>query len=75
VKVLVEGGQRARITGYKENESFFEAFAEFIDEPKEDPKELEALARSVVSQFEQYIKLNKKIPNTGRCWAHAFLLK
>ncbi len=62
VKVLVEGGQRARITGYKENESFFEAFAEFIDEPKEDNKELEALARSVVSQFEQYIKLNKKIP-------------
>eukprot|EP01012_Entosiphon_sulcatum_P005327 TRINITY_DN12348_c0_g2_i4.p1 TRINITY_DN12348_c0_g2~~TRINITY_DN12348_c0_g2_i4.p1 ORF type:complete len:779 (+),score=225.00 TRINITY_DN12348_c0_g2_i4:892-3228(+) len=62
VKVLVEGGQRARITGYKENDSFFEAYAEFIDEPKEEPKELEALARSVVSQFEQYIKLNKKIP-------------
>ena len=53
VKVLVEGGQRARITGYKENDSFFEAYAEFIDEPKEEPKELEALARSVVSQFEQ----------------------
>ena len=62
VKVLVEGGQRARITGYKENDSFFEAYAEFIDEPKEEPKELEALSRSVVSQFEQYIKLNKKIP-------------
>ena len=62
VKVLVEGGQRARITGYKENESFFEASAEFLDEPKEEEKELEALARSVVSQFEQYIKLNKKIP-------------
>ncbi len=62
VKVLVEGGQRARITGYKENDSFFEASAEFLDEPKEEDKELEALARSVVSQFEQYIKLNKKIP-------------
>ena len=62
VKVLVEGGQRARITGYKENESFFEASAEFLEEPKEEDKELEALARSVVSQFEQYIKLNKKIP-------------
>ncbi len=62
VKVLVEGGQRARITGYKENDSFFEAYAEFLDEPKEEDKELEALARSVVSQFEQYIKLNKKIP-------------
>ena len=62
VKVLVEGGQRARITGYKENEAFFEASAEFLDEPKEEDKELEALARSVVTQFEQYIKLNKKIP-------------
>jgi ATP-dependent Lon protease len=62
VKVLVEGGQRARISGYKDNDAFFEAYAEFVDDPKEDPKELEALARSVVSQFEQYIKLNKKIP-------------
>src|SRR5579862_9846970 len=62
VKVLVEGGQRARISGYKDNEAFFEAYADLVDEPKEEDKELEALARSVVSQFEQYIKLNKKIP-------------
>ena len=62
VKVLVEGGQRARITGYNENEAFFEATAEFLDDPKEEDKEPEALARLVVSQFEQYIKLNKKIP-------------
>jgi len=62
VKVLVEGGQRARITGYKENENFFEANAELIEDAKEDEKELEALQRSVVSQFEQYVKLNKKIP-------------
>ena len=62
VKVLVEGGQRARITAYKENETFFEAYAELVDDAKEDDKELEALSRSVVSQFEQYIKLNKKIP-------------
>src|SRR5882672_10613530 len=62
VKVLVEGGQRARISSYKDNEAFFEAYAELVDEPKEEDKELEALARSVVSQFEQYIKLNKKIP-------------
>jgi ATP-dependent Lon protease len=62
VKVLVEGGQRARISRHKDNDSFFEAYAEFIDEPPEEDKELEALARSVVSQFEQYVKLNKKIP-------------
>ena len=58
VKVLVEGGSRARITSYKENDSFFEAYVEPIEEAKEEDKELEALARSVVSQFEQYIKLN-----------------
>ncbi len=62
VKVLVEGGSRARITSFTENEAFFQAFAEVVPEPREDPKDLEALARSVVSQFEQYIKLNKKIP-------------
>ena len=62
VKVLVEGGQRARITGFVENEEFFEAGAEFLPEDDGDEKELEALSRSVVSQFEQYIKLNKKIP-------------
>ncbi|MEQ9316807.1 MAG: LON peptidase substrate-binding domain-containing protein, partial [Henriciella sp.] len=62
VKVLVEGVQRARITAFKENEDFFEAFAEpMVDEESEEPEQ-EALARAVVSQFEQYIKLNKKIP-------------
>ncbi len=62
VKVLVEGGSRARITDFAENEAFFQAYAETLPDPQEDPKDLEALARSVVSQFEQYIKLNKKIP-------------
>ncbi len=61
VKVLVEGGRRARITGFKETESYFEAFVEPIVETSGDAKELEALGRSVVTQFEQYIKLNKKI--------------
>ena len=62
VKVLVEGGQRAAITRFTENEDFFQAYAEVIDEKIGEPQELEALARAVVSQFEQYIKLNKKIP-------------
>ncbi|MGH6932701.1 MAG: endopeptidase La [Dongiaceae bacterium] len=62
VKVLVEGGQRARITRFSENPAFFEAYAEVIPEGPSDTKEIEALARTVVSQFEQYIKLNKKIP-------------
>jgi ATP-dependent Lon protease len=62
VKVLVEGGQRARITRFAENEAFFQAFAEGIGEKSGDAQEMAALARTVVTQFEQYIKLNKKIP-------------
>ncbi|HIJ64118.1 MAG TPA: endopeptidase La, partial [Rhodospirillaceae bacterium] len=62
VKVLVEGGQRARINGFAENTAFFQAYAQILGEKPGDLQELEALSRSVVSQFEQYIKLNKKIP-------------
>jgi ATP-dependent Lon protease len=62
VKVLVEGGQRARIVRFAENDAFFQAYAETIEEKLGEQQELEALARTAVSQFEQYIKLNKKIP-------------
>ncbi|SLN53400.1 endopeptidase La [Oceanibacterium hippocampi] len=62
VKVLVEGGFRARITQFAENSEFFQAYAEVLDESDTDGKELEALSRSVISQFEQYVKLNRKIP-------------
>jgi ATP-dependent Lon protease len=62
VKVLVEGTQRARIERFTGREDYFEAETSFIDEKLSDPKELEALARSVIAQFEQYVKLNKKIP-------------
>jgi len=62
VKVLVEGTTRARITGFSGNPEFFEAQATVINDSTADEQELEALSRSVVSQFEQYIKLNKKIP-------------
>jgi ATP-dependent Lon protease len=61
VKVLVEGIKRAKILGFKETEDYFEVFAEPIDDRADDGKEVEALGRTVVSQFEQYIKLNKKI--------------
>jgi ATP-dependent Lon protease len=62
VKVLVEGGERARITKLVDNDQFFVAEATVLKDAPHDAKEIEALARSVVSQFEQYIKLNKKIP-------------
>jgi ATP-dependent Lon protease len=61
VKVLVEGGRRAKITSFKETEAYFEASVETVPDVPGDKKSLEALSRSVVTQFEQYIKLNKKI--------------
>jgi len=61
VKVLVEGVRRATVAAWKETETHFEAYAAPIEEEPADPRELEALSRSVVSQFEAYIKLNKKI--------------
>jgi ATP-dependent Lon protease len=62
VKVLVEGGQRARILRFADNNLFFQASGEIIPDNAGEQQETEALARTVVSQFEQYIKLNKKIP-------------
>ncbi|HYZ33076.1 MAG TPA: LON peptidase substrate-binding domain-containing protein, partial [Crenalkalicoccus sp.] len=61
VKVLVEGSRRARIAGFNETQAYFEAFSTPIEEDPADRRETEALARTVVGQFEQYIKLNKKI--------------
>ena len=62
VKVLVEGNRRARIKRFTDNHAFFQAVADIVEDKAEDSKELKALARSVVTQFEQYIKLNRKIP-------------
>ena len=62
VKVLVEGGMRAKIAEFSEIDPFFIARAGEMAESEKDGKEVEALARSVITQFEQYIKLNKKIP-------------
>ncbi len=62
VKVLVEGNQRARIDSFVESADFFQANAELIEDDVESPQELEALSRAVVGEFEQYIKLNKKVP-------------
>ncbi|MBL0375027.1 endopeptidase La [Rhizobium sp. KVB221] len=61
VKVLVEGRSRARIDQYTDREEFYEASASQLVEPEEDAVEIEAMSRSVVSEFENYVKLNKKI--------------
>jgi ATP-dependent Lon protease len=61
VKVLVEGASRARVQHYLPTEGYFEAAAEAIGDEALDKVEAEALSRSVVSEFESYVKLNKKI--------------
>jgi ATP-dependent Lon protease len=62
VKVLVEGGRRVKITGYSDRADFFEARAVDMEESPGDSAELQAAARTVVSEFENYVKLNKKVP-------------
>jgi len=61
VKVLVEGGPRARIQEFLPNTDFFLVKAEEVDDQGEASGDVEALARSVISHFEQYVKLNKRI--------------
>ena len=61
VKVLVEGTARAKVVRYTENPDYFEAEVERVAESVGANDEIEALARSAVSQFESYVKLNKKI--------------
>jgi len=61
VKVLVEGVSRARVRKFTDRDDYFEAVADIIEDQDDDPVELEALARSVVSDFENYVKLNKKV--------------
>jgi ATP-dependent Lon protease len=61
VKVLVEGTARAKIIKYTNNSEYFEAEVERVAETTGSKDEIEALARSAISQFENYVKLNKKI--------------
>ena len=62
VKVLVEGDQRVSLTEV-DDDDYFSARADVLDEAGEhDEREIEVLVRSIVSQFENYVKLNKKVP-------------
>jgi ATP-dependent Lon protease len=61
VKVLVEGAARARVRHYTDREDYYEADAVVIADATGDQVEAEALARSVVNEFEGYVKLNKKV--------------
>ncbi len=61
VKVLVEGRSRALVTKYAERDDFYEADATPVEDVLGDAVEIQALMRSVISEFENYVKLNKKI--------------
>ena len=63
VKVLVEGLERAKVSHYLENPDFFEAYLDKLEVPNyENDKETNALSRTAISQFENYVKLNRKVP-------------
>ncbi|MDD2744012.1 MAG: endopeptidase La [Rhodocyclaceae bacterium] len=62
VKVLVEGTQRARIEAVEVQSSVFMATATPLPPPSAEDHEIEAMRRAVVAQFDQFVKLNKKIP-------------
>jgi ATP-dependent Lon protease len=61
VKVLVEGVERAKVVRYGERAEYYEAVAEVLADVPGEKVEAEALARSVVNEFENYVKLNKKV--------------
>ncbi len=61
VKVLVEGVARARIVEFLNNQDYFQVVAELSTEEAGNKEEAEAMFRTVLGQFEQYVKLNKKI--------------
>ena len=62
VKVLVEGARRSRITDFVETQEYFTANVDFLDVETVNEDDCEVLVRSAISQFEGYVKLNKKIP-------------
>src|SRR5271167_3769257 len=61
VKVLVEGAERAKILKYTDRSDYYEAEAVALEDTTGERIEVEALARSVVTEFEGYVKLNKKV--------------
>jgi len=62
VKVLVEGGERALIDRFNVEDHFSAEISVLKDEDRHDEREIDVLVRSIITQFEQYVKLNKKVP-------------
>ena len=61
VKVLVEGAQRGKVLKYTDRSDYYEASAVVLEDVVGEKVEAEALARSVITEFENYVKLNKKV--------------
>jgi ATP-dependent Lon protease len=61
VKVLVEGVARAKVRNYTRTDDYYEADAETLGDETDAPVEIEALGRSVIAEFDSYVKLNKKV--------------
>ncbi len=62
VKVLVEGVRRARVSEFTRTEEYYEARIEMMEEELSSKTELEAISRTAISQFDNYVKLNRKAP-------------
>ena len=62
VKILVEGSNRATVNEIRENDEFFSGDVEVLDEPLTDPGEGQALTRTLIGTFEQYVQQSKKVP-------------
>ncbi len=62
LRILVEGLNRVKILNYVSGEQFLEAEAAFVEDDQTKTPEIEAQMRSVLEQFEQYIKINQKVP-------------
>jgi ATP-dependent Lon protease len=62
VKVLVEGSERALIDRFNVGDHFSAEISTLAEEDRHDEREIDVLVRSIIAQFEQYVKLNKKVP-------------
>lgn len=62
VKILVEGSHRAKVGKIRENDEFFSGDVKVLDEPLMDPGEGQALMRTLIGTFEQYVQQSKKVP-------------
>ena len=62
MKVLVEGGERAQVDQLLVGDHFSASITILAEDERHDEREIDVLVRSIIAQFEQYVKLNKKVP-------------